>query len=59
MCPEHTIPLKKSIADFAIVVKDSLFWLIIVMSRECGLLTWWRHIRRLFLHAQIGTKAIF
>ena len=31
-----------------------------VTSRECGVLTFWCHIRRfLFLHAQIGTKAIF
>ena len=30
-----------------------------VMSRERGLLALWRHIRRLFLNAQIGTKAIF
>ena len=27
LCPEHTLPLKQlSIADFAIVAKDSLFW---------------------------------
>ena len=30
-----------------------------VTSRERGLLALWRHIRRLFLHAQIGAKAIF
>ena len=30
-----------------------------VTSRECRTLALWRHIRRLFLHAQIGTKAIF
>ena len=28
-------------------------------SRESGILTLWHHIRRLFLHAQIGAKAIF
>ena len=66
-CPEHTIPLKQlSIADFAIVAKDSLFWLVLwrhhswsVTSRECGTLVLWRHIRRLFLHVQIDAKAIF
>ena len=31
--PEHTIPLKQvSIADFAIVAKDSVFWFSIVTS---------------------------
>ena len=30
-----------------------------VTSRERGALVLWRHIRRLFLHAQIGVKAIF
>ena len=30
-----------------------------VTSREHGLLALWRHIRRLFLHEQIGAKAIF
>ena len=30
-----------------------------VTSRECRTLALWRHIRRLFLHAQIGAKAIF
>ena len=35
---EHTIPLKQlSIADFAIVAKDSLFWFSIVTSPL------WRH----------------
>ena len=37
-CPEHTIPLKQlswlSIADFAIVAKDSLFLLSIVTSPQ-------------------------
>ena len=34
-CPEHTIPLKQiSIADFAIVAKDSLFWFSIVTSPQ-------------------------
>ena len=33
--PEHTIPLKQlSIADFAIVAKDSLFWSSIVTSPQ-------------------------
>ena len=30
-----------------------------VTSRECEALALWRHIRRLFLHVQIGAKAIF
>ena len=29
-----------------------------VTSRERDILALWRHIRRLFLHAQIGAKAI-
>ena len=55
-----------SITNFAIVAKDGLFWFALwrhysssVTSRERGLLALWRHIRRLFLHAQIGAKAIF
>ena len=33
--PEHKIPLKQlSIADFAIVAKDSLFWFSIVTSPQ-------------------------
>ena len=54
------------IADFAIVARDGLFWFGIVTSLQlfCDLtgtriLPLWRHIRRLFLHAQIGAKAIF
>ena len=64
--PEQKSPLKQlSIADFAIVAKVSLFWVLwrhhiwSVTSRECRTLALWRHIRRLFLHAQIGAKAIF
>ena len=30
-----------------------------VTSRERGVLALWRHIRRLFLHEEIGAKAIF
>ena len=30
-----------------------------VTSRERGILALWRHIRQLFLHAQIGAKVIF
>ena len=34
-CPEHPIPLKQlSIADFAIVAKDGLFWFSIVTSPQ-------------------------
>ena len=62
----HNSAKKLTIADFAIVAQDSLFWLSIVTplqwsvtSRERGLLALGRHIRRLFLHAQICAKAIF
>ena len=35
LCPEHTILIKQlSIADFAIVAKDSLFWFSIVTSPQ-------------------------
>ena len=60
--------LKKqsSIADFAFVSKDGLSDLALwrhhswsVTSREREILALWRHIRRLFLYAQIGAKAIF
>ena len=65
LCSEHTIPLKAifSITDFAIVAKDSPFWLSIVASQRliCDVRrTWgtlWRHIRPLFLHARIDAKA--
>ena len=34
-CPEHTITLKQlSIAEFAIVAKDGLFWFSIVTSPQ-------------------------
>ena len=35
-CPEHPIPPKQnlSIADFAVVAKDSLFWFSIVTSPQ-------------------------
>ena len=60
LCPEHTIPLKQSsIAYFVIVAKDGLFWLTIVTSHDPEVLALCRHIPRLFMHAQIGTKAIF
>ena len=65
-CPEHTILLKQlSIADFAIVAKvfsDPALWRHhswTVTSRKGGALALWRHIRRLFLHAQIGADSIF
>ena len=55
-----------SITDFLIVAKDGLSRLSIVTSAQfiCDVTRkWgtalWRHVRRLFLHAQIGTKAIF
>ena len=66
--PEHKIPLKQlSITNFAIVAEDKSFSDLVlwrhhswsVTSRECRTLALWRHIRRLFLHAQIGAKAIF
>ena len=54
----------RSIAHFAIVAKDGLFWLWrhqswSVTSRGREVRALWRHIRRLFLHPQIGPKAIF
>ena len=48
-----------SFAQFAIVANDGLFWLSIVTSREREALALWRNLRRLFLHAQSGAKAIF
>ena len=54
---------QSSIAHFAIVAMDGVFWLNIVTSSqlicEREALALWRHFRRLFLHAQIGAKAIF
>ena len=55
------------IANFAIVAKDCLFWFSIVTSLQliCDVMRTWvtgivtLYIRRLFLHAQIGAKAIF
>ena len=54
---------QSSIAHFAIVTKDGLFWLNIVtssqmISDEHEALALWRHIRGLFLHTEIGAKAI-
>ena len=53
-----------TIVYFAIVAKDGLFWFSIVTSLQliCDVTrvtALWRHIRRLFLHAQIGANAIF
>ena len=64
---EHTMSLKQSsTVHFAIVAKEGIFDLVLrrhhrwsVTSREREVQALWRHIRRLFLHAQIGTKAIF
>ena len=57
---------KSSIAHSAIVAKTVFSDLALwrhhsrsVASHERGVLALWRHIRRLFLHAPIGTKAIF
>ena len=57
---------KSLIAHFAIVAKDGISDLALwrhhswsVTSREREVLALWRDIRRLFLHAQIGPKAIF
>ena len=54
-----------TIVDFAIVAKGGLFWFSIVASLQliCDVARMrvtalWRHIRRLFLHAQIGAKTI-
>ena len=57
-----------SIADFAIVAKDGHFWCSIVISPQlicdvtwtCGIgIVISYHILQLFLHKQIGIKAIF
>ena len=58
---------QSSIAHFAIVASDGLFWILSlwrhhswsVTSREREALALLRHIRRLLLHPQIGAKAIF
>ena len=58
---------QSSISHLAIVNKNGLFLnrhcdVITVQSltsREREVLALWRHIRRFYLHAQIGTKAIF
>ena len=68
LCPEHTNPLKNNhwllisqlltralFSDLALWRHHS--WS--VTSYKCRVLVLWCHIRRLFLHAQIGTKAIF
>ena len=66
LCPRTHTSAKKtsSIAHFATVAKDGLFWLRIVTSPQliCDvtrtrILALWRHICRLFLHVQIGAKA--
>ena len=41
------------------VAKEGLFWLSIVTSSEHEVLALWRHIRRLFMRAQIDAKVIF
>ena len=66
-CPwTHNSPKQLSNANFAIATKDSLSDLLLwrhhslsVTSSECRTLALWRHMCRLFLHAQIGAKAIF
>ena len=62
-CPEHTIPLKHlSTADFAIVAKESLFWLSIVTSSQliCDVTRMlYTGIVTSYPYAQIGAKAIF
>ena len=58
-CTEHTFRYKQSsIAYFAIAAKDGLFWINIVTSSQliCDVMRKWRHIRRLFLHAQNWRK---
>ena len=65
LCAEHTIKLRKAtIAHFAIATNDGLFWLMasprlicdVTRTRCTGSVT---SYRRLFLHAQVGAKAIF
>ena len=57
---------QSSIAHFVIVAKDVFSDLTLwrhhswsVTSSEREVMALWRHIRQLFLHAQIGAKAIF
>ena len=54
------------VADFSTVAKDDISGLALwrhrtwfVPLRERGVSALWRHISRLFLYAQIGTKVIF
>ena len=61
--PEHTIPQQTSTAQFAIVAKGAVFWIlwrhqswsVYPCVREA--LALWRHFRRLFFHRQIGANA--
>ena len=62
LCPEHTILLKTIInRSFLHCHQGWCFWhhSPSVMLRESEVLALWRHIRWLFLHVYIGTKAIF
>ena len=68
LCPEHTIPLKATInRSFRHCRQRMVFFYLAlwrhhnwsVMTREREALTVWHHIRRLFLHARFGAKAIF
>ena len=65
LCPEHTFTLKTLIdrwfrqMSLKTVFSDLALWRHhswSVTSRERVVLTLWRHIRRLFLHAQIWCK---
>ena len=47
--------LRTLFSDLALWCHHSLS----VTARKSGVLALWRNIRRLFLHMQIGTKAIF
>ena len=68
LCPEHTISLKNNRRSFISplsprnIFSDLALWRHhswSLTSREREVLALWRHIRRLFFHAQIGAKAIF
>ena len=67
LCPEYTIPINTIIdCSFRHCAKEDIFYLALwhhhswsMASRESKALALWRHIRWLFLHLQIGGKAIF
>ena len=67
MCPEHSFAINKRRSFISSLSLRKVFSALAlwrhhnwyVTSRERELLALWRHIRRLFLQAQIGAQAIF